>query len=138
VTIDVVYDGCRPPNGLSSTTVAHSLLLAGGTALAVVYHLGTFGLAWAHLDAVAGRHFVFAGIDATLSLLLLRRPRWLIVPVSILAVQAFWSHGRGIWIAWQNARQVDWISAAVLVYLPFLLYAAIWRARTASRNGRDQ
>ena len=104
--------------------------LAAGAALAAAYHLGAFGLAcaYSHLHAAAWRHLVFVGIDAALSLLLLWRPRWLIVPVTIVAAQAFWSHGRGLWLAWHCTRQVDWISLAVLLYLPALLAAALWNA----------
>jgi hypothetical protein len=104
--------------------------LAAGAALAAVYHLGSFGLAFVHarLNASAWRHLVFVGIDAALCLLLLWRPRWLIVPVTIVAAQAFWSHGHALLHQWHSARQVDWISLVVLLYLPALLAAALWNA----------
>lgn len=105
--------------------------LAAGAALAAAYHLDAFGLACvhSHVNAAAWRHLVFTGIDATLGLLLLWRPRWLIVPVTIIAAQALWSHGHGLWLRWHCARQVDWISLAVVLYLPVLLAAALWNAR---------
>jgi hypothetical protein len=104
--------------------------LAVGAALAAAYHLGAFGLACAHshVDGAAWRHLAFVAIDAALCLLLLWRPRWLIVPVTLVAAQAFWSHGHGLWLQWHSRGQVDWISLLVLLYLPALLAAALWNA----------
>jgi len=104
--------------------------LAGGSALAAAYHLAAFATQFAHaqVNAAAWRHLVFVGIDIALAVLLLWRPRWLIAPVAIVTAQASWSHGHGLWNAWHSARQVDWVSVAVFLYLPFLVAAAISNA----------
>lgn len=138
--IDKDYDNLRDP--VTSNRAPSRLFswLAAGAAVAATYYLGAFGVAWAHmnLNAAGWRHLAFVGIDTVLSLLVFLRPRWLVVPVAIVAAQALWSNGQGCWVSLRDARHVDWISLTVLLYIPILLGAAIWNTRLPSRKGFEQ
>ncbi|MBI3792728.1 MAG: hypothetical protein HY275_17865 [Gemmatimonadetes bacterium] len=92
-------------------------LVAVGAAAAALHHL----LAALHVatvdDGPTWRHFLFVGIDAALVPLLLRRPRWLVWPLALLAGQQVVSHGRRAVAWWQAGRGLDLVSIIVIVGL---------------------
>jgi hypothetical protein len=103
--------------------------LAVGAALAAIYHLVAFAGFRMQSTAPPWRHALFVFVDAVLCGLLIWKPRWLYIPVSLIAVQGVLSHGTHAWRLWFVQRQVDWLSVAVLLYMPLLLLAAFLNAR---------
>ena len=71
------------------------------------------------------RHLIFIGIDASLALLVLRRPRWLVWAYGAITLQVLNSHGVGAWHLWMTERRLDWISVAVSVAAPAILLLLI-------------
>ena len=105
--------------------------VAMGSLAAATYH------ALVALGAVTGdgsptwRHALFAGIDAVGAVLLVRRPRWLVFPVAVLAVQQFGSHGRRVVAWWAADRAIDWISIVLLLALTATV-VLLWQERRLS------
>src|SRR2546430_9906204 len=56
------------------------------------------------------RHGLFVLIDAIFCGLVLARPRWLAIPLTVLTVYSLWSHGTGAWKLWDMEKQIDWLS----------------------------
>ena len=106
--------------------------LAAGAAGASIYHGAAFALHRSDQSVNLGRHLVFVIIDATLCILLVTRPRWLVLPALAVAIQAVWSHGHHAWLAWHVQQSADWLSFAVLLYCPVLVLAALANARRNS------
>ena len=69
----------------------------------------------------AWRHVLFIGIDLSLAVLFVRRPRWLVWPYAILTIQVLNGHGRGAWVLWVEHGQTDWISIAASLAAPLIL-----------------
>ena len=98
---------------------------------AAAYHLlavmaptiGILGPRW--------RHALFVAIDIAFAGLLLQRPLWLVVPFTILTIQALYSHGTHAWTWWHLEHRVDWLSLGVIDALPIMLIVVIqdWRER---------
>ena len=61
------------------------------------------------------RHLAFAFIGVTLAFLLLRRPKWLLLPYIVLVIQQFNGHGRNIWRLWTRFGLVSWAEVGLLV-----------------------
>jgi len=82
------------------------------------------------------RHLVFIAIDGALAELLLRRPWWLVWAYAPLVVQTLNSHGLGAWRIWVNERRVDWISVAVSIATPIILWFLLMESRERRREGK--
>jgi hypothetical protein len=67
------------------------------------------------------RHVLFIGIDSSLAVLFVRRPRWLVWAYALLTVQVLHSHGLGAWELWVTEHRIDWISVAVSIAAPAIL-----------------
>jgi hypothetical protein len=93
-------------------------ILAG---LVAVYHLY---YAVITQEAVRARHIVFIFINLLLILLFLKRHSWFIIPFVILTIQQLYSHGRRF-VRYLLKNDIDWISASVIIIMPFLLYLLI-------------
>jgi hypothetical protein len=64
---------------------------------------------------------LFIGIDSSLAVLFVRRPRWLVWAYALLTVQVLHSHGLGAWELWVTEHRIDWISVAVSIAAPAIL-----------------
>lgn len=60
------------------------------------------------------RHLAWVAIDVTLAWLLLRRPKWLLLPYTIMVVQLFNGHGRNVWRLWTRSGLVSWAEVGLL------------------------
>ncbi len=80
-------------------------------------------------NAPPWRHALFVCIDAGLCGLLICRPRWLYIPVLLIAIQGVLSHGMHAWLLWSHQKHIDWLSVLVLLYMPPLVWIALLNAR---------
>jgi hypothetical protein len=70
------------------------------------------------------RHAAFIAINLTFGWLFLTRPRWLIWPCAILALQIFSGHGANAVRMWRDKAQIDWLSVAVIAIMLLALAVA--------------
>ena len=60
------------------------------------------------------RHLAWVAIFTTLAWLLLRRPKWLLLPYTVMVVQQFNGHGHNIWRLWTQSGLVSWVEVGLL------------------------
>jgi hypothetical protein len=99
-------------------------LLAGITS---VYHLY---YAFTTTGSIMTRHIVFIFISLLLIFFFLKRPPYFIIPFFLLCVQQLYSHGSRF-ARHLSEKNIDWISAGVIIIMPFLLYLLILEKRTS-------
>jgi hypothetical protein len=98
-------------------------LLAGITA---VYHLY---YAFTTTGNIMIRHIVFIFINLFLVFFFVNRPSYFIILFFLLSLQQLYSHGSRF-VKYLSEKNIDWISAAVIIIMPFLLYLLILEKRT--------
>ncbi len=100
---------------------------------AAVYHLLALAFpTWAEGSSPA-RHLGFVAINGALAFGILKRPRGFFPVFSVLCVQQLVSHGGDLVRTWQAQRQLDTLSALVLVALA-LIWWALWHERREQRE----
>ena len=90
--------------------------LCGVTA---IYHV--VGVFYVINDSPPWRHLLFVAINLLCAYGFLKRPQFFVYLFAILLVQQFYSHGSSIVNMWVEKKQIDWISIAVLIFLPVAL-----------------
>ena len=82
----------------------------------------------------APRHAWFVVINVALALLLLLRPRWALVPTTLLTVQQLQSHGTELFRSLRDpSLAFDWASLGVLLFFPLLLLVLVIERRSSSQ-----
>jgi hypothetical protein len=71
------------------------------------------------------RHATFCAIDLICAWYLLRRPTWFVWAFGVLTLETLYGHGMHAWIWWSTEGQLDWLSFAVLIAVPFTLASLI-------------
>ena len=79
-------------------------------------------------DTTRGRHAVFAGIDACLAVLILRRPPGFTIAFALLCGQQLVSHG-GAFARSLREPHLDWMSLGVILVMPLVLALLVVDAR---------
>ncbi len=97
------------------------LLAAIVSGFTAIYHIRYAGVTQ---QDIMRRHMVFAGINMVLIFLFLKRPAWFVILFAILTIQQLFSHGSRFYHYLSN-NEFDWISAALVIFMPFLLYLLI-------------
>jgi hypothetical protein len=112
-----------PPFRRPSLPLAFRLAALAALCVAIYHGLAIFYPALEKVVYGAGwrpgfsprRHLAFAFIGVTLAFLLLRRPKWLLLPYIVLVIQQFNGHGRNIWRLWTRSGLVSWAEVGLLV-----------------------
>jgi hypothetical protein len=73
----------------------------------------------------SSRHVVFALINCICIYGILKRPVWFIWFLGLLTLQQWYSHGSYLIEYWRTSHHLHWISLAVIVLMPLLLYLLI-------------
>jgi hypothetical protein len=84
------------------------------------------------------RHTLFFILDGSMAAVALWRPRILWVPLSLFLVQQTTTHGRDVWRAWNDQRDVAWFSLSTMLFLIAGAALAInhrWCGEVAEANG---
>ena len=103
--------------------------LAGALLLAVAALSHALQAAFGSGDV--SRHALFVAINLLLALLVATRPRWSVVPLAILTLQQFHSHGTALVRSLQaSSATFDWTSLAVLIFFPLLVALLAWEWRS--------
>jgi hypothetical protein len=76
------------------------------------------------------RHIVFIFICLLLAFFFLKRPSYFVFLFFLLSLQQLYSHGSRL-ISYFSERKIDWISAGIIIIMPFLLYLLILETRTS-------
>lgn len=85
-------------------------------AVAALYHfIGNF---YKINSSSVRRHIFFIFISIICVYGLLKRPAWFILFFFVLLVQQLYSHGGDIIWHWRHGYHIDWISVAVLTFMP--------------------
>jgi hypothetical protein len=86
---------------------------------------------------LVGRHLIFFLVDGSFAALLWFWPRWLFLPVGILTVQQFYSHGGNVWRAWHHGRvdALGTFTLSALVVLCFLVAQGMLKRRCTKTCG---
>lgn len=63
------------------------------------------------------RHLAFVCINFTLGLLVLFQVWWTFIPMTLLLIQQWDSHGRDIYEKFRSEREVDWSSVITIIAL---------------------
>jgi hypothetical protein len=124
----------------SSREIVFRLAAVGALAAALFHAAALMSPAIAQLEYEPSypisRHLAFIAIDGALAGLLLRRPRWLVWAYAPLVVQTLNSHGLGAWRIWVDEHRVDWISVAVSIATPTILWFLVMESRGRRRDAR--
>jgi hypothetical protein len=113
------YDAARmalPQLATAARAVRWASVIAFG--VSAVRHLLLAGA-----EPTLGRHAVFVLVNAAAAALLARRPRWVVLPIAILAVQQLASHGADLVRSLSTPGPLDVASLGVVVFFPLLLAA---------------
>jgi hypothetical protein len=128
---------CGKVDGLAQKkTIGLFRFLAVGAALAAVEHMAALAGFLKISTAPPWRHALFIVVDTGLCGLMILKPRWLYLPALLVAIQGVFSHGTHAWNLWFAQRRVDWLSVAVLLYMPLLLWAAFLNAQEKNKDER--
>jgi len=73
------------------------------------------------------RHALFVALNASVAIGLVWRPPGFVVGFALLTLQQLYSHGLDMWEAWHADGRVDWMSLAVVVVMPAVLFALLTR-----------
>jgi hypothetical protein len=124
----------------SSRKIVFRLASAGALAAALFHAAAIASPAIARLEYEPtypiSRHLAFIVIDGALALLFLRRPLWLVWAYGLLTLQVLNSHGRGAWRLWVDEHRVDWISVAVSIATPIILWFLFMESRARRRGAK--
>lgn len=111
------------------------LCLAAGTLLGAVAAIHAVKAARGDGDVM--RHLVFVGVDGGLGVLVAWRPRWALVPVSVLLVQQLGTHGRDLVTSARGPGPLDVESLLVLAFFAAVLVLLVAvRARGSEAKAR--
>ncbi|GHM98544.1 hypothetical protein WSM22_00340 [Cytophagales bacterium WSM2-2] len=92
-----------------------------------IYHV--VGIFYPVNDSPPWRHGVFIVVSLFCSYGFIKRPKYFLYFFAVLSVQQFYSHGSDIISTWQEKHNIDWISVALLIAIPFILYNLIVDAK---------
>ena len=97
------------------------------TLVVAIYH--AIGIFYPVNDSPAWRHGLFIVVSGFCCYGFLKRPNYFVYLFGVLSLQQFYSHGSAILNTWSAQHKIDWISVAVLVAIPILLYNLVADAR---------
>jgi predicted membrane protein len=89
-------------------------------ALPVIYHC--IGIFIKINSSPVWRHILFIIIGIISIYGLLKRPGWFVWFFLVLTIQQLYSHGGDLLWHWNHEQRVDWISIAVLIFMPGVLF----------------
>jgi hypothetical protein len=88
---------------------------------AALFHAAAIVMPTLGASSPAWRHALFSLINGVCAYGFVRRPRWFVLAFGVLVVQQLWSHGNEAWSVWHGFHQIDWVSLAVTLVMPFAL-----------------
>ncbi len=88
--------------------------------IAMLYHIK--GIFYPTKLSPTWRHGIFICINIIFIYGVLKRPKWFICLAAILTVQQWYSHGGYAIHLWQTENKIHWISVAVILLLPVLIW----------------
>jgi hypothetical protein len=100
-------------NGKTNILFIVFAILSGAAA---IYHFT--GIFYKLNSSPVWRHVVFIFINIISIYGLLKRPQWFTQFFFVLMVQQLYSHGRDLLWHWNHEHRIDWISSAVLIFMP--------------------
>jgi hypothetical protein len=90
-------------------------------------------------QGVVWRHELFVAINGAAAAGLILRPRWMLVPLALLACQQIPSHGADLYRSIVRPEEaVDWPSVGVLLFFPAVLTLLVFERRRDRRAPPSQ
>lgn len=80
------------------------------------------------------RHALFVLVDALAAVGVILRPRWLVVPFTLLMIQQLGSHGGQAWLAMQSGHAPRVVDVAVALGMPLVLGLLVYDLRRNSQK----
>ena len=108
------------------------IILAVLCLLTSIYHV--VGIFYKINDAPPLRHLLFVGVTLFCTYGFSKRPSYFVYVFGLLLLQQYYSHGGDVIKMWDEKRQIDWLSAGVLVALTLGMFCLVEEVRAKKTN----